>query len=59
MLHPVIITIVTILIAALVYFVVDVISKDSRAAIGSLTLSGLTSLILFSAYDSAELKRRA
>jgi hypothetical protein len=55
--HPVVITIATLLIAAIVYFAVDLISKDSRAAIGSLTISGLVCLILFSAYDSNELRK--
>ena len=55
--HPIIITIATLLIAALVYFAVDLILKDNRAAIGSLTISGLTSLVVLLAYDSNELKR--
>jgi hypothetical protein len=55
--HPIIISFATVLIAALVYGVVYLVLNDSRAAIGSLTISGLTSFVLFSAYDSNELKK--
>jgi hypothetical protein len=55
--HPIIISVATLLIAAIFYIVVDSLSNDSRAAIGSLTVTGLTSLVLFSAYNSNELKK--
>ena len=57
--HNLVITIATLVIVALVYFIVDSLSNDSRAAIGSVTISGLTSLILFSAHYSNELKRNS
>ncbi len=57
--HNLVITIATLVIAAFVYFIVDSLSNDSRAAIGSVTISGLTSLILFSAHYSTELKKNS
>lgn len=57
--HYISITFITLLAASVIYFLVDYVSDDSRAAIGTLTIMGLVSVILFSAYNSSELKRAA
>jgi hypothetical protein len=55
--HYISISIATLVAATVLYLLVDYVSDDSRAAIGTLTITGLVSLILYSAYHSSELKR--
>ncbi len=55
--HYITISIATLVAAAVLFLLVDYVSDDSRAAIATLTISGLVGLILYSAYHSSELKR--
>lgn len=48
--HDLIIFVSSLAVAIVVYLVTDILIQSNQAAVGSLTITGLTAFVLFSAY---------